>query len=611
MTLTKAPQMFWHKHLVTAICLLGGCLFGAAGAAGDQPKGHIIGLYHRGGLGGIVLEEVLETEGIPYARLSELSQLASSNLRGLVLDECSDDAVHEIKRFLERGGALLTLRPSGALAEALGLKQVGVQKGGYLVVDSQEAKRISYEGRLQLFGQSIHYRGGETLVGLKPATQFGGIIRVKRGAGTAMVASFDLATTLLTILQPVSECGKVTDASKVEYELGDVPQVDLLRRLLVGAFLDAVDAPILRKWYFPSQRKAMLAPVGDQDGADFAQLKVVLGLMKEAGTPYTLYVTPTNQPVTKAQFRELAAAGMELALHPDFISPGRKFTEQEFVAQAKKAAADIGCPVIGERTHGCRWESFRQTPSWAEKAGLQYDAILGIRSWESKPAKHGYWVGTGLPYHFVDPEGPRRLDFLEIPTSGDDNLYFWKTRKNYVVAYKPEAKKTFVVGLGLTEEQGLELSKKVLDRAVDKYYSVCGYNWHPFYLALKKLHLSTQYSPEDTHFRKCVAYAKSRGMGVTGTNALNDFWRARGRVACDDFAWQAESATLRCRVHSDVKVRRLTLILPLRFHGKKANVCVNNEPINYSPTELFGAAYAMFDLDVDAAGSVVTTRYGP
>ena len=192
-----------------------------------------------------------------------------------------------------------------------------------------------------------------------------------------------------TILQPESECGKAIDVSNVEYDLGDVPQVDLMRRLLVGLFLDSLDVPIMRKWYFPSQRKAMLVVLGDQDGADFEQMKVVLGMVKELGTPYTLYVTPADQPMTKEQFKVLADGGMEFALHPDFVSPGRKFTEEEFAAQLKKADADVGCPMTGERTHSCRWESFRDVPSWAERAGLQYDAdsrgqVVGVETAERR-----------------------------------------------------------------------------------------------------------------------------------------------------------------------------------------------------------------------------------
>ena len=167
----------------------------------------------------------------------------------------------------------------------------------------------------------------------------------------------------------------------------------------------------------------------------------------------------------------------------------------------------------------------------------------------------GYWLGTGLPYCFIDPAGPRRLDFLEIPVSGDDNVYFWKTRK-YTVAYNPDAKKTFLVGLGLTEDEGFQASKRVLDRAMDHYYSASGFCWHPVYLAAKTLHLPVYAT--DTHFRKCVAYAKSRGIGLTGTNAWNNFWRAREKVAIEHVVWNPESATLQYKVPGEVKVSALS-----------------------------------------------------
>jgi hypothetical protein len=600
--------MFWHQYLPTVLCLLlsGQCC--AVGAADDPAAGQIIGLCHRGGLGGIVLEETLKTEGIPYARLDDLDQLERSGLRGLVLDECPDGAAPKIAKFLDGGGILLTLKPAGPLAQALGLEQVGAQKAGHLVVGGKAAAMISYTGRLQLSGTSNGYRGGENLVRLDGKEAFGGITRVKRGTGTALVVSFDLPKTLLALLQPESECGKIMDAANVEYELIDVPQVDLMRRLLVGLFLESLDVPVVRKWYFPSQHPAMLAVLGDQDAANFEQMKVVLGMMKELGAPYTLFVTPWKQPITREQFRTLTAGGMELAFHPDLTAPG-KFTQQEFDAQWKKAVADVGGPMTGERTHCSRWQSFRETPTWAERAGLQYDAILGVRSWPSKLPKNGYVLGTGLPYRFIDPDGPRRTDFLEIPTTGIDNQDFWK-RRQYLVSYKPEARRTFLVGLSLTEDEAFEVWKPILARAADTYHLALGYCWHPHYLAARTLGQTAQFEPTDVHFRKCIAYAKSRGIGLTGVNAWNDFWRAREKVAFEDVVWHPASATAEYTISSKTKIGALTLLTPLRFHGKTATVHIDGRPKSYTQMDLFGDRQATWTTDLGPQEKLrITVKY--
>jgi len=597
------------KYLVIALCLPAGSLLHAAvGIAGDRAARQIIGLCYRDGSKGMLLEEILKAEGTPYVRLPDLSQLEKRDLKGLIIAEGFDSSAEQLRRFVEKGGILFSLKPSGRLAKALGLEEVGVQKDGYLAVRGKDAEAISYEGRFQLFGLSKRYKGGEKLACLSPDEEFGGIIRVRRGCGTALVVTFDLATTMLTILQPESKCGKHIDASNVEYDLGHIPQVDLMRRLLVGLFLQNLDVPILRKWYFPSQHRALMTVVGDQDGADFKQLKVVLRLIQELKTPYTLYVTPATQPITKEQFRFLAEGGMEFGLHPNFFHGRLEFTEQKFVAQLRQAEADVGCAISGERPHSGRWDSVRELPRWAERAGVQYDSILGQKWWESEPGKEGYWVGTGLPYNFVDPEAYRRMDVLEIPVLFGDNDPFLKPRK-YTVRYKPGAHKTFMSGRGLTEDEAFELSKLLLDEATEKYHTAVGFSWHPVYLAAKELKLADRYYRTDTHFRKCITYAKSRGVGLMGTNALNDFWRAREKVSFKDVAWSPASSTAEYRVSSKVKVDSLTLIAPLDFKGKKARISINGSPKNYVEANLIGRQHAMFTVDVGPEGLLITVQY--
>jgi len=599
------------NYLLIVTCLIGGSLLcGTVGMANDEGAGQIVGLCYRDGSKGIVLEEILKTEGVPYIRLRDLSGLGKLGLKGLVLGDGFDSSSEETKSFVENGGVLLCSQPGGDLAEALGLEETGVQDDGYLATRGKSASLISYEGRFQLFGQSKRYRGGENLAWLSPNDEFGGVIRVQRGSGTAFVVAFDLATTFLTIQQPEAECGKHIDASNVEYDLGDVPQLDLIRRLLVGLLLENLDVPVLRKWYFPSQYKALLVVLGDQDGADFEQLTVVRNLIKELETPYTLYILQGGRPVTTEQFNVLTDAGMDFALHPNFFKRGGiKFDEEELNSQLKRAEADVGTPITGERPHSGRWDSVRELPVWAEKAGLQYDSVLGQKWWEAKLAKDGYWVGTGLPYHFVAPDDYRRMDVLEIPVFSGDNREFWGP-KEYVVRYKSGAHKTFLAGRGLTQDEAFESWKPFLDQAIEKYPTAYGYNWHPVYLAAKELNLEERYYRTDSHFRKCISHAKSRGVGLMGTNALNDFWRARDKVSLKDIRWSPESATIQYTVSSSAKLDSLTLVAPLMFNERRARVCVGGSSKDYVEANVLDGQYAMFAVDVGPEGHCITVKYG-
>ena len=600
------------NNLTIGICLLGGLLpFGTIGMAGEEATGQMIGLCYQDGSKGIVLEEMLKTEGVPYLRLSDLSRLGELGLKGLVLGDGFDSSSEEVADFVQSGGVLLCLQPAGTLAEALGLNEVETQNGGYLAVKGKSAEAISYEGRLQLFGQAKCFQGGEPLAWLSPEEEFAGIIRVERGLGTALVVAFDLATTFLSILQPEAACGKHIDASNVKYELGHVPQVDLMRRLLVGLFLEPLDVPVLRKWYFPSRHKSMLIVQGDQDGATFEQLKVVLSLIKEVEAPYTLFILQGGRPVTKEQFRVLAEGGMDFALHPNFFKPdGIKFEEEELVAQLKKAEADVGCALTGERPHSGRWDSVRELPIWDERAGLQYNTILGQKWWEwgsNKMPKDGYWVGTGLPYHFIDPGDYRRIDVLEIPIFNCDNRDFWKKRE-YHVRFKPGEHKKFHSGPGLTEDGALERWKPFLDQAIEKYPTAYGYNWHPVYLAAKALNHQNR-DPTDTHFRKCIRHAKSRGVGLMSPKGWNEFWRAREMVAIKSIAWDQESSTARYAVSSPIEVDSLTLILPLVHQEKQVKVAIDGDPTDYTKADLPGGRYAMFSVDIGPEARTIDVQY--
>ncbi len=387
--------------------------------------------------------------------------------------------------------------------------------------------------------------------------------------------------------------GAASDATNVEYELGEVPQIDLLRRLIVGKFLELLDVPVMRKWYFPAGHLAMLSPSGDQDWATFEQMSATMELMKELASPYTIYLTASSQPISAEQFKTLSEAGIEFALHPDFMA-GQLFSETELAGQLKKVMADTGGKILGQRPHCCRWETCDQLPAWSEKVGLQYESMLGLKLWDDKPAKSGYWVGTGLPYNMIDTQHYRRMDFLQIPVYTCDNLDFWKPDGS-TLTYKPGGRPLKLSGLGLSEEEMFQMSKRIMDLAMGKYHSAYGYIWHPHYLAAGTL--NHPINRTDTHFRNTVNYAKSLGMGLIGNNALNEFWRAREGVSLRDVAWNSESSTADYVLSGDVKIDSLTLMAPLGFKEKKARISVNGSPREYTEANVLGGHYAMFTVD--------------
>jgi hypothetical protein len=95
-----------------------------------------------------------------------------------------------------------------------------------------------------------------------------------------------------------------------------------------------------------------------------------------------------------------------------------------------------------------------------------------------------------------------------------------------------------------------------------------------------------------------------------GTNALNNFWRAREKVILRDIGWSPESATVRYTVSSSMKLDSLTLVAPLSFHNRKAAVLVGGIPEDYVEANVLGGQYAMFAVDVGPKERCVTVKYG-
>ncbi|RLI36617.1 hypothetical protein DRO55_03200, partial [Candidatus Bathyarchaeota archaeon] len=573
--------------------------------------GEPIGLYYQDGTKDILIEEALRIEGIPYLRLKGLGGLVESGLRGLIIGEEADVGrwLDEVERFLNGGGALLTFKPSGGLVEVLGITDTGgSQIDGYVNIRGGEASTLtSYKGRLQIFGLSRLYRGGEVIATLTPEEDFGGVLRVRKGLGVAIAVAFDMPRTILMLQQPDSDCGKALDTWRVEDGLERIPQLDLMRRLIFGLFLKAVGIPIPRKWYFPDGSMALLLIGGDQDGCGYDEMGVVLGLMRELGAPYTLFVTPWEQPMSREQLRRLVEAGVDMGFHPNFFKDGKKvwdgdgrravqtagpyFKEEEFLRQLRRGEADIGGRFLGVRTHGLRWGTVKDLPIWMERAGLQYDSTLGHKCTEGSADVVGYSLGTGLPFYFIDPEVYRRIDVIEMPMLSSDYSLF-RERHRYIVRIREGHEGRFYMGLGLSEDEAFNLARDILDDATDRYHTVNCYCWHPIYLASRALGRS--HHPSDRFFSKLIKYAKDRGVRLMDHGGWNRYWRARETVEIRDVDWNPEAGTLRFLASCGEAVRGLTLIVSFSCGNwvKVSEVRVDGEPHKYRRVHVLGLDHA-------------------
>lgn len=553
----------------------------------------VLALYYQEGTKDIILEETIKAEGLPYTRLEVLDNL--EKVKALILGEISltSSQLVNLKTFVENCGVLITIRPENRLSKIFGIEDTGqVQKDGYIILKGKNPyENISYKGKLQIFGLSKLYAGGENIVNLSPSEDYGGIIRNRLGNGVIFVVAYDFPATFLTIQQQNSQVGRAYDTSLVEVELSDVPQLDLMRRLFLNLVLEGLDIPLPRKWYFPRGHKALILISGDQDGADYNTMKAVKSILEECAAPYTLFTTPRDQPLSRDELQEIAQIGVEIAFHPDFVS--YPFTEEEFKAQLEKAEEDSGIRMRGARSHCLRWERVVDMPFWLEKHGLEYDSNLGCRipidEPGAKPTKLGYFVGGGLPYFFIHPENFRRIDVLEEPLLVSDDILLLNPDRTITVNDVSNVIKTFRAGMGLSQEEVFQLMKRLVDDSLEKYYTVQCYVFHPIYLWRRM---------SDSCFRKIVEYSKNRGALLMNQGEWNNYWRGREEAQYVNLTWDPLTKTLEFTIQGKRKVKDMTFMVPLLYRGAEAKVYVNDTPVSFKEERTCQKRYAFFTTDI-------------
>jgi peptidoglycan/xylan/chitin deacetylase (PgdA/CDA1 family) len=173
--------------------------------------------------------------------------------------------------------------------------------------------------------------------------------------------------------------------------------------------------------------RALLAEADRRGGR--ATLFAKAGRTGRLDAPYRL----TSE--VKAAFRDAAANGHEIGLHPSTFAmrhPGHLARERD---RLTRAVGDLA-PLV--RAHYLRFDP-AQAPSALEAAGFRADASLGFS------ATVGYRRGTGQPFRLWDLRHDRPSALWEIPLVAMDT--------------------TLLQHLGLDAEQAAAETRRVLDGA--------------------------------------------------------------------------------------------------------------------------------------------------
>ena len=419
------------------------------------------------------LREILAHAGLCYRELTESSFIDElPRLRVLLTVgevELDQDARDALQRWLEQGGAWISIAGLCGMAPAFGVEPApcpyagwgttgGVQLGeGYFAPTNREHPTIEH------LDISLHYFNGlaatptdvdvlaEALDAHQRATGRVALAHRRVGQGRTFFIAPDLTGTVVRIQQGVaitrdgvpsddgtapvcdhvlkSDDGGVLDWHFDRQPVEGVPGLsaflrpvaDQWRQLLLRTiFTCATDAglclPVL--WLYPRRLPAIAHMSHDTDENDPAKARALLAVLASAGVNTTwCTIAPGYDPAIIEQVR---AAGHELALHFDALSPDAPWSSAALSDQHEQLTRLFdGQAPVSNKNHYLRWQGDTEFFNWCETVGIELDQSKG----PSKPGCAGFGFGTCHPYFPVDP-GNDTIDVLELPTLAQDLAVF-------------------------------------------------------------------------------------------------------------------------------------------------------------------------------------------
>jgi hypothetical protein len=198
------------------------------------------------------------------------------------------------------------------------------------------------------------------------------------------------------------------------------PIADLWREMLLRGIFHLASTthtqlPVL--WYWPRKLQAIGHLSHDTDGNDPKWAQRLLDTLAAGEVNSTwCVILPGYESELMAKIK---SAGHEFATHYDAMSPGLKWSEQQFDRQFAELKKMFGEQPVTNKNHYLRWEGDTDLWDWCLKHGIQLDQTKGA----SKTGEAGYNFGTAHPYFPVRFDGST-IDVLELPTPTQDLVVF-------------------------------------------------------------------------------------------------------------------------------------------------------------------------------------------
>jgi hypothetical protein len=194
----------------------------------------------------------------------------------------------------------------------------------------------------------------------------------------------------------------------------------LLRCIFYCASKKSIPLPLL--WYWPRNLTAVAHMSNDTDLNEADRGYHLLNLLAKADIRSTWCMILPGYP--QLLINAINAAGHELGMHYDAMTPGLDYSQNEFDRQYSKLVELFGTDVpkiTTNKNHYLRWEGDMQLFDWCVNLGIQVDQTKGA----SKTGEAGYNFGSCHPYFPVRFNGDP-VDVIEFATPTQDLIVFAK-----------------------------------------------------------------------------------------------------------------------------------------------------------------------------------------
>jgi len=601
---------------------------------------------------GILLAEILRTEGLNLFSVANLSAVSSSILAQfdtILLTEGMLDAKQTqiIEGYVARGGQLIAMHSDPLLASMSGVEHLGKSIAeGYLQINPQNPMCHGIARQpLQFHGRADCYRlqSAEAIAWLFDAaenkTEFPAITLNSYGKGQVVLWAFDLTRSVAYTRQGNPMMANVPcaewDGNRavnmfvdgwIDLDKLAIPQADEQQRLLVNILtgLSQEKCPLPRLWYFPNKAPGMLIATGDAHKTSETGMEKTYSLVEKYGGHMSIYYTPhivetdweraarrakylatDFVPSIKAYIPETFAAptpskvanwrerGHEFSFHP-YVETGLEQGWQRYWVEF--TGRGYGPVTSTVRTHRILWTGWVETARVQAGHGIRLN--LDYYHWGSLFKNQqgdwlfGYLTGSGLPMRFIDEQGRILNIFQQLTELADDHMVDMGWEWNGPAKLSPE--------------KCVEISKTLFQNSVKTAPTAFVAQFHadPFGFGSDDVIARAQHFMEGT-----LTAATSAGFPIWSAQEWLHFTEVRHNTDFRVVQWHQESQLLSFQlVAQEAPDIELPVMIPLQHNRTRlAQVEVDGQTRKYNQQTVGGVDYGW--LSVSAGPHQIVARY--